>query len=147
MQVPMWFAPVLALAGVLMGSLFAPLAASRFGWQTSRREAIDRAIASVRVAQLAARYPRNIQLVEIGDSEEAQQYLRELPIKGFEHYRTAIQEMRGAVAALEPYLVPDWADSQWQVPDETYASLLEQLKKARRRTLIFYWGNDRHVRR
>lgn len=145
MQITSWVAPVLTLAGVLVGSLFAPLAATRFGWQTSRREAFDRAISAVRVAQLAARYPRAVNLVEIGDTDEARAYLRELPVKGFEYYRQAIQEMRSALAALEPYLIPDWDDDQWQTPDATYAALLMQLKKARRKTLIFYWGSERRV--
>ncbi|MFG2343738.1 hypothetical protein [Streptomyces phaeochromogenes] len=142
MQTITWLGPVLALVGVLVGALFAPLAATRFGWQTSRRVAFDHAIASVRIAQLAANYPRTVNLVEIGDSEEARAYLRELPIKGFEKYRESTQEMRSALAALAPYLTLTWNDTQWQTRDETYESLLCQLKKARRRTLILYWGNE-----
>ncbi|MCX5140020.1 hypothetical protein [Streptomyces sp. NBC_00338] len=147
MQMTSWLAPVLALAGVLVGALFAPLAATRFGWQTSRREAFDRAISAVRVAQLAAKYPRTVNLVEIGDTDEARAYLRELPVKGFEYYRQAIQEMRSALAALEPYLIPEWDDDQWQTRDATYITLLIQLKQARRKTLIFYWGSERRVER
>ncbi|MFC9744841.1 hypothetical protein [Streptomyces niveus] len=99
------------------------------------------------MAQLAARYPRTVNLVEIGDTDEARTYLRELPIKGFEYYRQAIQEMRSALATLEPYLIPEWDDDQWQTSDSTYAALLVQLKKARRKTLIFYWGSERRVER
>ncbi|WP_405891395.1 hypothetical protein OG612_06365 [Streptomyces sp. NBC_01527] len=53
--------------------------------------------------------------------------------------------MRSGLAALEPYLTLDWNDAQWQTPDAAYTSLLSQLKKARRRTLLGYWGNDRHI--
>ncbi|MFE5840215.1 hypothetical protein ACFQ7N_01030 [Streptomyces niveus] len=147
MQMTSWLTPAPALTGVLVGALFAPLAATRFGWQTSRREAYDRAISAVRVAQLAAKYPRTVNLVEIGDTDEARTYLRELPIKGFEYYRQAIQEMRSALATLEPYLIPEWDDDQWQTSDSTYAALLVQLKKARRKTLIFYWGSERRLER
>ncbi|MFJ2720998.1 hypothetical protein [Streptomyces sp. NPDC087437] len=66
-----WLGPVLALVGVLVGALFAPLATTRFGWQTSRREAIDHAIAAVRCAQLAANYPRYVNQDEIGVTDEA----------------------------------------------------------------------------
>lgn len=147
MQMASWLAPVIALSGVLVGALFAPLAATRFGWQTSRREAFDRAIAAVRVAQLAARYPRTVSLSEIGDTDEGRAYLRELPVKGFEYYRQAVQEMRSALAALEPYLIPQWEDCQWQTPDVEYAALLAQLKNSRRKTLYFYWGSDRRLMR
>lgn len=138
---------MLALAGVLVGALFAPLAATRFGWQTSRREAFDRAISAVRVAQLAARYPRTVNLSEIGDTDEARAYLRELPVKGFEYYRQAVQEMRSALAALEPYFIPEWQDDLWQTPDAEYANLLTQLKNSRKKTLFFYWGSDRRLMR
>ncbi|MFH9655302.1 hypothetical protein ACH4MT_30885 [Streptomyces anulatus] len=147
MQISSWIAPVLALAGVLVGALFAPLAATRFGWQTSRREAFDRAISAVRVAQLAARYPRTVNLSEIGDTDEARAYLRELPVKGFEYYRQAVQEMRSALAALEPYFIPEWQDDLWQTPDAEYANLLTQLKNSRKKTLFFYWGSDRRLMR
>ncbi len=140
-----WLGPVLALAGVLVGALFAPLAATRFGWQTSRREAIDRAIACVRRAELAATYPRQVRQSEIGVSDEALRYQLELPLRGFERYYEATQEMRAALAAVEPYLALDWDDSRWQTPDEDYARLLGQLKRARRRTLLVYWGNDRRI--
>lgn len=141
-----WLTPTLTLCGVLVGALFAPLAATRFGWQTSRREAFDRAISAVRAAQLAASYPRAVNQSEIGNSEEALAYLRELPIKGFECYRLAVQEMRSSLAALEPYLTLEWDPDQWHTQEATYIGLLTQLKKARRRTLIFYWGSEKRVK-
>ncbi|MYZ10264.1 hypothetical protein GT028_23255 [Streptomyces sp. SID2999] len=137
---------MLALAGVLVGALFAPLATTRFGWQTSRREAIDRAIACVRRAELAATYPRHVRQSEIGAGDEALRYQTELPLRGFERYYEATQEMRAALAAVEPYLTLDWDDSRWQTPDDEYTRLLGQLKEARRRTLLVYWGNDRRIR-
>ncbi|MFI1213602.1 hypothetical protein ACH4UV_39290 [Streptomyces sp. NPDC020802] len=136
---------MLALAGVLVGALFAPLATTRFGWQTSRRDAIDHAIASVRRAQMASNYPRRVRQEELGDSDEALRYNLELPLRGFERYYESTQEMRSALAAVEPYLSLNWDDSQWQMPDEAYTRLLDQLKRARRRTLLVYWGNDRRV--
>ncbi|MER5680500.1 hypothetical protein ABT248_20445 [Streptomyces sp. NPDC000971] len=86
-------------------------------------------------------------LSEIGDTDEGRAYLRELPVKGFEYYRQAVQEMRSALAALEPYLIPQWEDGQWQTPDAEYAALLAQLKNSRRKTLYFYWGSDRRLMR
>ncbi|WP_327208497.1 hypothetical protein OG336_19390 [[Kitasatospora] papulosa] len=86
-------------------------------------------------------------LSEIGDTDEGRAYLRELPVKGFEYYRQAVQEMRSALAALEPYLIPQWEDCQWQTPDVEYAALLAQLKNSRRKTLYFYWGSDRRLMR
>ncbi|MFD5846854.1 hypothetical protein [Streptomyces chartreusis] len=126
-------------------ALFAPLAIIRFGWQTSRRDAIDHAIACVRQAQLAAHYPRRVDQREIGVSDDAARYQLELPLLGFERYYEATQNMRAALAGVEPYLALDWAPSRWQTPDDEYARLLEQLKRARRRTLVTYWGNDRRI--
>lgn len=140
-----WLGPVLALAGVLVGAVFAPLATTRFGWQTSRREAIDRAIACVRRAELATTYPRQVHRSEIGVSDEALRYQLDLPLRGFERYYEATQEMRAALAVVEPFLGLDWDGSRWQTPDEEYARLLDQLKRARRRTLLAYWGNDRRI--
>jgi hypothetical protein len=140
-----WLAPVIALTGVLFGALFAPLATTRFGWQTSRREAIDHAIGCVRKAQLSANYPRRVDQVEIGGSEEATRYQLELPLRGFERYYEATHEMRAALAALEPYLPLVWNDSLWQTPEDEYSRILGQLKRARRRTLLVYWGSDRRI--
>ncbi|MGB8943527.1 MAG: hypothetical protein WCD21_25350 [Streptomyces sp.] len=138
---------MLTLSGVLVGALFAPLATTRFGWQTSRREAIDHAIACVRRAELAANYPRQVVQGEIGFSEEALRYQLEIPLRGFERYSEAIHDMRAALAAVEAYLALNWNDSAWQPQDEEYANLLGQLKRARRRTLLVYWGNDRRIGR
>ncbi|MFE9178772.1 hypothetical protein ACFYN5_21300 [Streptomyces sp. NPDC007126] len=129
-----WIAPTFALAGVAVGAFLNPWETRRQSWQTARREAFDRAIAAVKAADLARHYPRHVEPGELGpDRQRADDFNAQLAIRGFERLAEAMHEMRQQLAALEPYLEPEWDDNQWPITDETAASLLAQLKRERQR--------------
>lgn len=133
-----WIAPLSALAGVGLGAFLNPWGTRRQSWLTTRREAFDRAIAAVKAADLARNYPRHVAPSELGpDAQRAADFNAELAIRGFERLTEATHEMRAALAALEPYFVPVWNSSQWQITNASAASLLTQLKRERRRAPIW----------
>lgn len=136
--ISVWIGPLSALAGVGLGALLNPWGARRQSWLTTRREAFDRAIASVKATDLARNYPRHVAPAELGpDAQRAADFNAELAIRGFERFTEATHEMRAALAALEPYFVPVWNSDQWLITDETAASLLAQLKLERHRAPIW----------
>jgi hypothetical protein len=127
-----WIAPTFAFAGAAVGAFLNPWGTRRQSWHTARREAFDRAIAAVKAADLARNILRHVAPTELGvDPQRAEAFNAELAIRGVERLLEAIYEMRQQLAALEPYFEAEWDDNLWQIPAETAASLLAQLKRER----------------
>ncbi|MFJ8823159.1 hypothetical protein ACIREE_15380 [Streptomyces sp. NPDC102467] len=56
----------------------------------------------------------------------------QLPLDGFTEFRSAVVEMRDALAMVEPYADLDWnSESEWLPGPDTFTSLLVQLKRVR----------------
>jgi hypothetical protein len=138
----MWVTAIFTLAGVVIGALLPSWVTSYSAWRTSQRELFDKAIAAVKAAELALRQPNYASPAHFGTSPQAIQaaaeYNSRLPERALDKYNEAAYEMRQALAALEPYFVPEWNSIEWQITPETAASLLQQLKKARPRSPL--WG-------
>lgn len=148
-----WVTVTFALVGVITGAMVSPWATRRQAWVTTRREALDRAIVATRKANLRCNYLRGVtrdQLLpvdvgtepherwpELTDEHLAQAHAArvQVPLDGFAEFRTAVVEMRDALAVVEPYvdLRRDWG-SEWLPNTATFSSLLGQLKQARGRS-------------
>ncbi len=133
---------IFTLVGVVIGALLPSWVASHSAWRTSRRELFDKAIAAVKATELALLQPSHVNPAHFGVNPQAIQaaaeYNSRLAERGIDQFNGAVLEMRQALAALEPYFVPEWNSNEWQITNETAASLLQQLKKARPRSPL--WG-------
>ena len=138
----MWVTAIFTLAGVAIGAFLPSWVASHSAWRTSRRELFDKAIAAVKTAELALLQPSHVNPAHFGVNPQAMQaavvYNSRLAERGLDQFNKAAYEMRQALAALEPYFVPEWNSNEWQITAETATSLLQQLKKARPRSPL--WG-------
>jgi hypothetical protein len=127
-----WFAPVLGLAGAVVGGALGPSLTSHLHWRQARRTAFVQAIAAVRKAQALRDLATGVQAdVHGGTPEEISSFNRAVRERGIERFIDAMYEAKVALAALEPYYVPSIAIDRWEIAPEVGQALMAELRQAK----------------
>lgn len=126
-----WFAPVLGLAGAVVGGALGPSLTSRRHWKHARRTAFAQAIASVRKAQALRDLATGVQPdVHGGTPEEVSSFNKSVGERGIERFIDAMYEAKAALADLEPYYVTSVTIDRWEIAPEVGRSIITELRRA-----------------
>ncbi|MFJ8799999.1 hypothetical protein [Streptomyces sp. NPDC102487] len=122
---------VAAVIGGLCGGLVAPWAKAYFDRNTARHQAFDQTITAVKTVLYASTAPVYVDPALLGGGQRAREFNERLPVLRVEQFLDATDEMRKAIAALEPHFKLRWDPDRYQLTEEELVGLVEQLQRAR----------------
>ena len=127
-----WVTPIAGLVGAFIGASLSPWLTSHLSWRRARREAFNRAISTLRVAQVARHVPTSVPATSVGgDSSVVEAYNQRLRERSIDRCVDAMYEAKVALAALEPFHKVTGDLDRWEITETDTDRILRELLGAR----------------